>query len=89
MADSKVNRNLVRSEREFEDNPEVLANKKPRIAKKQQGELIQTDGTGPKRNLKFAGPGTPKLAGRSKDSVVPKTPVMWTRVPKGNQLPST
>ena len=29
------------------------------------------------------------MSGKSKDPVIPKTPVTWTPVPEGNKLPST
>ena len=60
------------------------SSKKLCLDKKQQGD----DGTAV-RNLTFTELGTPKMPGRSKDSVVPKTPVTWTQVPEGNKLPST
>ena len=60
------------------------SSKKLCLDKKQQGD----DGTAV-RNLTFTDLGTPKMPERSKDSVVPKTPVTWTQVPEGNKLPST
>ena len=74
---SKNAENSVQPEETFGET----SSKKPCLDKKQQGD----DGAAV-RNLKF---GTPKMSGKSKDPVIPKTPVTWTPVPEGNKLPST
>ena len=85
--DLSSNKKLKRSSKNVEDSvhPEETfgetSSKKPCLDKKQQGD----DGAAV-RNLKF---GTPKMSGKSKDPVIPKTPVTWTPVPEGNKLPST
>ena len=81
------NKKLKRSSKNVEDSvhPEETfgepSSKKLCFDKKQQGD----DGAAV-RNLKFE---TPKMSGKSKDPVIPKTPVTWTPVPEGNKLPST
>ena len=74
---SKNAENSVQPEETFGET----SSKKPCLDKKQQGD----DGAAV-RNLKF---GTPKMSGKSKDSVIPRTPVTWTPMPEGNKLPST
>ena len=74
---SKNAENSVQPEETFGET----SSKKLCLDKKQQGD----DGAAV-RNLKF---GTPKMSGKSKDPVIPKTPVTWTPVPEGNKLPST
>ena len=85
--DLSSNKKLKRSSKNVEDSvhPEETfgetSSKKLCLDKKQQGD----DGAAV-RNLKF---GTPKMSGKSKNPVIPKTPVTWTPVPEGNKLPST
>ena len=77
----KRGKNFVHPEGTFGET----SSKKLCLDKKQQGD----DGTAV-RKLSFTELGTPKMPERSKDSVVPKTPVTWTQVPEGNnKLPST
>ena len=85
--DLSNNKKLKRGSRNAENSVQPdetfgeTSSKKPRLDNKQQGD----DGAAV-RNLKF---GTPKMSGKSKDSVTPRTPVIWTPMPEGDKLPST